>query len=140
MSGTIVRVDQLGDAIRKEIESMNKEVIEKTNKAADDMSKEGVRLLRATSPVRADGYTRKYPPGSYAKSWMRKKEGNALGVTKWTIYNKDHYQLNHLLEFGHIVKDHGGRELGNAKPFPHIAKVNAEVSSRYVKIVEDMPL
>ena len=80
MSGTIIRVDQLGDAIRKEIESMNAEVIQKCDKAAERAAAEGVKTLKATSPVRADGYNRKYPPGSYAKSWTKKKEGNVLGV------------------------------------------------------------
>ena len=54
MSGTIIRVDQLGDAIRKEIESMNAEVIQKCDKAAERAAAEGVRTLKATSPVRAD--------------------------------------------------------------------------------------
>lgn len=73
MSGTIIRIDELGDAIRKEIDAMNHEVIEKCNKAAEKAANDGVKQLKASSPVRADGYNRKYPPGSYAKSWTKKK-------------------------------------------------------------------
>lgn len=141
MSNQIVRIDELADVIENEINKMNQKAIDWVNKAADDASNEGVRMLKATSPVRHDGYMRKYPPGSYAKSWTRKKESNALGVTTWVIYNAEHYQLNHLLEYGHVSKNKkGGRVLGEVGAVPHIAQVNDEVSSRFVRISEDMPL
>lgn len=136
MSGTIIRIDELGDAIRKEIESMNQEVIEKCNTAAERAASDGVRQLKASSPVRADGYNRKYPPGSYAKSWKKKKESNVLGVQGYTIYNANHYQLTHLLEFGHIIAGTGRR----SKAFPHISTVNDSVSQQFIREVEGMKL
>lgn len=136
MSGTIVRIDQLGDAIRKEIESMNAMVIQNCNKAAEKAASDGVKQLKATSPVRADGYHRKYPPGSYAKSWTKKKEGNVLGVQGYTIHNAKHYQLTHLLEFGHIIAGTGKR----SKAIPHIAQVNDSVSQQFIHDVEGMKL
>ena len=136
MSGTIVRIDELGDAIRKEIDSMNTEVIEKCNQAAKTAAAAGVRELKATSPVRTDGYNRKYPPGSYANSWTAKDEGNVLGVHNVTIYNAKHYQLTHLLEFGHIIAGTGKR----SKAFPHIDAVNKSVTQRFITEVEGMKL
>lgn len=136
MSGTIVRIDQLDSAIRKEIESMNKEVIDKVNKAADKAAKKGASDLKATSPVRHDGYKRKYPPGSYAKSWGVVREGNALGVTSYTIRNAKHYSLTHLLEFGHIIAKTGGR----ASARPHIAAVNQSATDQFIREVEGMKL
>jgi hypothetical protein len=136
MSGTIIRIDQLGDAIKKEIDAMNAEVIQKCNKAAEEVGAEGVRMLKASSPVRTDGYNRKYPPGSYAKSWAVKKDTNELDVQGVTIYNRKHYQLTHLLEFGHIIARTGGR----SKAFPHIAEVNDRVSHDFVEKVEGMKL
>ena len=136
MSGTIVRIDELGEAIRSEIDAMNKEVIEKCNEAAEKAAAQGVKDLKATSPVREDGYSRKYPPGSYAKSWTKKKEGNTLGVQNYTIYNSKHYQLTHLLEFGHVIAGTGKR----SKSFPHIAKVNESVAQQFIDEVEGMKL
>lgn len=136
MSGTIIRIDQLGDAIRNEIEKMNAEVIQNCNKAADKAATEGVRQLKATSPVRTDGYNRKYSPGSYAKSWTKKKEGNVLGVQGVTIHNAKHYQLTHLLEFGHIIAGTGKR----SKAIPHIAQVNESVTQQFIHDVEGMKL
>ena len=136
MSGTIVRIDELAGAVRREIEAMNKDVIEKVNNAADKASKQAARDLKATSPVRHDGYKRKYKPGSYAKSWGVAKEGNALGVTQYTVRNAKHYQLTHLLEFGHIDARTGRR----VKAYPHIAAVNKSATDQFIREVEGMQL
>lgn len=136
MKVKIVRIDGLADAIKEEINAMNEEVIKNCNNAAETVAKEGVRQLKATSPVRNDGRKRKYPPGSYAKSWKYRKDTNELGVTGVTIYNAKHYQLTHLLEFGHIDAKTGKR----TKKFPHIADVNNEVARRFVEEVEGMKL
>lgn len=136
MSGEIIRIDQLDSAIRQQIEAMNKDVIEKVNKAADKAAKQGAKELKAISPVRRDGYNRRYPPGSYAKSWGVVKEGNELGVTQYTIRNAKHYQLTHLLEFGHIDARTGRR----TRAYPHIASVNQSAAEAFLKEVEGMKL
>lgn len=136
MSNTIVRVDELSDAIKDEIDKMNKEVIEKVNEAAEHAASEAVKDLKASSPVRSDGYDRKYPPGSYASSWTKKKEGNHLGVVSYTVHNAKHYRLTHLLEFGHIIAGTGRR----SKAIPHVAKVNDSASKKFVEEVENMKL
>lgn len=136
MSGTIVRIDELDEAIKREVDAMNREVINNCNKAAEKAASDGAKMLRQTSPVRHDGFNRKYPPGSYAKSWTRRKEGNVLGVETYTIYNSKHYQLNHLLEFGHIIAGTGRR----SKAIPHIAPVNNSVTQQFIREVEGMKL
>lgn len=136
MSYKIVRVDDLSDAIKEEIDAMNKEVIEKCSEAAEHAASEAVKDLKASSPVRSDGYNRKYAPGSYAASWTKKKESSRLGVISYTVYNSKHYQLTHLLEFGHIIAGTGRR----TRSFPHIAPVNDSASKMFVDEVEDMDL
>ena len=136
MSDRIVRIDQLGDAIKAEIDAMNKEVIEKTNKAAEKAAKNAVKTLKATSPVRKDGKRRKHPPGSYAKSWTVKNEGNALGVNTYTVHNAKHYQIAHLLEFGHIMAGTGKR----ARAIPHIAPANEAATRQFIEEVERIKL
>ena len=134
MAGTrIVRVDQLSDAIVQELEKLNDDAIKACNDAADQESQEAVTLLRANSPVRTDGYKRKHPPGSYAKGWRRRKVSDKLGVDGYVVYNEKHYQLTHLLEFGHIIAATGGRSIA----IPHIKPVNESVSEKYVQIVMD---
>ena len=136
MSERIVRIDELSDAIKKEIESMNQEVIEKVNEIGDKASKQAAQELKATSPVRHDGYKRKHPPGSYAKSWTVQKDSNVLGVTQFTVKNAKHYQLTHLLEFGHI-DPFTGKRVGVT---PHIAKVNDTATKTFLEEVERIKL
>ena len=57
----------------------------------------------------------------YNRSWSRKMDKKRLYASV-KVYNKDHYQLAHLLEFGH-AKQNGGR----TRAFPHIAPVNDRV-------------
>lgn len=64
--------------------------------------------------------------GKYNKSWTRKMERKRLYASV-KVYNKNHYRLTHLLEFGH-AKVNGGR----APAFPHIAPVNDRVEDMFV--------
>ena len=63
-----------------------------------------------------------------------KKE--TLSECSYTIYNAKHYQLTHLLEFGHVIAKTGKRSVAR----PHIAAVNEAVAQQFVKEVEGMKL
>ena len=136
MSGTIVRIDGLADAIKSLVEEMNESAIEQCNRVAEEAGREAVKELKATSPVRNDNRKRKYPPGSYAKSWTLKKDTNEIGVKGVTVHNAKHYQLTHLLEFGHIIAATGER----SETRPHIADANEHASQSFVEKVEGMKL
>ena len=136
MQDEIVRIDQLSDAVKEVLDDMNLEVIKKVNEAAKEAADYGAKELKETSPVRTDGFDRRYPPGSYAKSWKVKVDENAVGIVNYEVHNSKHYQLTHLLEFGHVIAKTGRR----SKTFPHIAKVNQEASRRFADAVEEMRL
>lgn len=77
--------------------------------AVDTTAKEIVKELKATSPKRS---------GEYAKSWTQNRTPLKKGTGYGRIaYNKDHYRLTHLLEYGHAKR--GG---GRTAPQPHIAQ------------------
>jgi hypothetical protein len=63
---------------------------------------------------------------SYAKGWRIKK-----GNHKLIVHNKTDYQLTHLLEHGHALRD-GGRFEGT----PHIAKHEKRVVKEYLKKIK----
>ena len=69
--------------------------------------------LKNTSPKRA-GH------GEYARSWAVKKEKGKLATTNYIVYNKQHYQLTHLLENGHVIRNKKGT-YGRTRPIKHIA-------------------
>ena len=76
-----------------------KEIDETSQRVFAQIAKEAVQQLRATSPKQKGGAR----SGSYAKGWTTKKEGTAV-----IVHNKTDYQLTHLLENGHALRQ-GGR-------------------------------
>lgn len=84
----------------------------------DKIAKEAVRKLKNTSPRKS---------GNYAKGWTIKRERSKTGVPTVTIHNKV-YQLTHLLENGHIIRNAKG-EYGRFNGIKHIAPVEEWASS-----------
>lgn len=83
-----------------------------TNEAIDKVSRESVKKLKSGSPVRT---------GSYARGWAVKR--NTKGKIKGaTVHNRTDYQLTHLLENGHVIRNAKGT-YGRAPAQKHIAPV-----------------
>lgn len=97
----------------KILDSYSREVQEATNKAIDSVAKESASKLRDTSPRKT---------GDYAKGWKVKKERGRDGIQTVTVHNKTNYQLTHLLENGHVVRNKKGT-YGRTRPIKHIAPV-----------------
>ena len=103
-------VEQQMDKI---LSDYSKEVIRETDEAFETVSKEAVQKLKNTSPRRT---------GKYARSWTKKtKKGGSLKTDTVIIHNKV-YQLTHLLENGHIVRNTKGT-YGRTNGIKHIAPV-----------------
>lgn len=83
-----------------------------TNNAMDVVAKEAVSKLKSTSPRKS---------GEYARGWGIKRERGTGGINTVTVKNRV-YQLTHLLENGHIVRNKKG-EYGRAPGIKHIAPV-----------------
>ena len=123
MSSTI----DLADEIKKILDDYELEVIDDLDKAAFATAKLGVKELKATSPrsKRAKG-------GAYAKSWGYVKEKMPFGYTSYVIRNRKHYQLTHLLENGHMIKNQYG-SYGRTKPIVHIKPVEIIVQENFLE-------
>lgn len=91
-----------------------------------EVAEEAAEQLQQTSPKR-----RKHG-GAYARSWSVKEEKNRT-FTSEIVYNKKHYQLTHLLEFGHAIAG-GGRRVD---PIVHIEPVNARSEEEAVKRITE---
>ena len=96
----------------KILEQYSKEVKDVTDKSIEKVSKESVRKLKNTSPKRT---------GKYARSWTKKKVKGRNGIDEVTVHNKQ-YQLTHLLENGHIVRNSKGT-YGRTNGIKHIKPV-----------------
>lgn len=67
---------------------------------------------------------------NYSKSWENNFEENA-NYSKSIVHNRKHYQLTHLLEYGHATKN-GGR----TRAFEHIKPVSDEAEKTLLDNVE----
>jgi len=105
------------------LNSWTKEISKGIHKAQDELGKEGAQKLQVNSPKRSGKRG-----GGYAKGWASKKNGTGV-----VVYNKDNYQLTHLLEFGHALRN-GDR----TAPQPHIGPVEEDLVTEYEKRVREV--
>jgi len=69
--------------------------------------------------------------GSYAKSWTVKTTKESSDKLEVTVHSRNRYQLAHLLEYGHALRN-GGR----AKAQPHIAPAEENGVNTLEKAIE----
>lgn len=122
-----ISTENFSDAINDELKLFEKSVLKGINESAQKAAKEAVKNLKQNSPKRS---------GEYASSWKSKKEMQSLGEEVYTIYNKDHYRLTHLLENGHINKKTGTR----TKAVTHIAPAEQAAADEFLKGLENLNL
>lgn len=100
--------------MKKLLDEYSKEVQDALDDSIKEVSKEAVSKLKSTSPRKS---------GKYARGWGVKEEKNGA-----VVYNKTNWQLTHLLENGHIVRNKKGT-YGRAPAYPHIKPVEEWASN-----------
>lgn len=99
----------------------SKEVDDLLYEEAKEIAKNGVDELKRTSPISKTNTTHK---GRYRRGWKMEIE-KGFGSVEATIYNKTDYQLTHLLERPHAIRNKYG-EWGTSKPQVHIEPVEKQ--------------
>jgi len=108
------------------LDEVNKEVEQSAKTNIQQVARESVNKLKNTSPVKT---------GSYAKGWGTKKQGDMDVV----VHNRTDYQLTHLLENGHVIRNAKGT-YGRTHPIKHIAPVEEwAVDELPRRIIKDIP-
>jgi hypothetical protein len=120
-SNSILDINDLLDGYCDDIQTL---IQEEAKRIAD----EGVKELKATSPVNKKNTTKK---GSYKRGW-RVKNQSGRGHAHYIIHNATNYQLTHLLE-----KPHATRNGGETRPIVHIKPVDDFVAKEYLRRVEN---
>ena len=119
LGGNSGNYGNLAKTIQEELMQVGVQVSDDLQEVFDQIGKEAVAKLKATSPENPKGKKRGY----YKKGWTYEKgkktrSYSATGIVR----NKNAPQLTHLLEYGHpIVRD--GKVVGNAKAIEHIRPV-----------------
>lgn len=115
------QMKELLDEVNKDVENSAKTNIQR-------VAKESVQKLKNTSPVRPGG-------GSYARGWGVKRQGDMDVI----VHNRTDYQLTHLLENGHVIRNKKGT-YGRTSGIKHIAPVEDwAIDELPRRIIEDIP-
>ena len=119
----IGKADSIAKTVDSFLQNFGKDVSQDLAEVLDEVGKEAVKQLKATSPKQS---------GNYAKEWRYKRQVKGANGYEAKVYNAKRGNLTHLIEFGHpIVR--GGKVVGNAKAEPHIEPVNHWVQSELPK-------
>ena len=117
--------------INKILNEYSNEIQEGTTNAAIEIAEKGKSKLRQNSPKNT---------GKYRKGWRVDKR-SGKGYVHTTIYNATDWQLTHLLEKPHAIKNQYG-EWGTYSPEKsgtvHIAPVEEECVTAFQKDVEQI--
>ena len=122
----MAKTESVAAQMKDLLDEVNKEVKDATKHGIDTVSKESVQKLKNTSPRKS---------GSYSKGWAVKREGEMDVI----IHNRTDYQLTHLLENGHVIRNKKGT-YGRTNGIKHIAPVEEwAVDELPRRIMEDIP-
>lgn len=125
--GKKVTLENFGSEIAKILDDYGDEVSQNLDAITKKVGQKGAQLLRNESKST-------FPDSQhYANKWTYKAETGRLYTTV-TIYSKMP-GLPHLLEYGHAIVS-GGRQVGQASAFPHIAPVEEKLIKEYEQEVK----
>ena len=122
-----ISIDQLSDAVQKELTLYGKNVIEGIKKQAKKSMNQLVKDTKATAPV---GKRNKHYRDSI-KGKKTKEHDRSVTYT-WYVDGPD-YRLSHLLENGHALRN-GGRAEGTH----FIKNASDPILEQYMKAVEEV--
>ncbi len=109
----------------KILEQYGRKADEAVEKSAKRAGRDTAKDLKNTSPKRT---------GAYASSWTTKVTRSSGKLVSVTVYNKEHYQLTHLLENGHVTKNKKG-EYGRTRSIKHIQPAEQEGIQNFEQLV-----
>lgn len=107
------------------LKEYSEDVQDATNKSIEKVAKEAVQKLKNTSPKKT---------GDYARGWKVKRERGHGSIATLIVHNKE-YQLTHLLENGHIVRNKKGT-YGRAPAIKHIKPVEEWANTELPQEIE----
>ena len=124
-----IKPSELGDAIAKTLKEWAGVTEEAVVKGLEESARKAAEKLQSASPA---GAGRWGSWNDYNSGWDVKRESsNKTGKSSYIVHNSKHYQLTHLLENGHLLRN-GGR----AKAFVHIAPVAEEAEKELLETIQ----
>ena len=115
------------------IDDLAREVMKGLDEYADVTTEQVKRAVRKAGNTVRKEIQENAPKntGDYAKSWTTKKVRESSHTLELVVHSKNRYQLTHLLEFGHCLRN-GGR----TRAVPHIAPAEEKGIEQLEKQIE----
>lgn len=108
--------------MEKILDEFSDKVNEVLKEAGEQTSEETAEKLRMKSPIKT---------GAYASGWTTKKQGDT-----YIVHNPSHYQLTHLLENGHVIRNKYGTYGRWSPSKKHIKPVETWANKEYQRKIE----
>lgn len=123
----VVKIDNLDQAIQKELETYSASITKAVNEGLKDTADKTADELKK-------GGSYKERTGKYTPDWSvtERPSTSAMRGEEYSVHNRKHYQLTHLLEKGHVTRN-GKR----TRAFQHIAPAEQSAQELAVKAVEE---
>ena len=123
-----VSVDQLADAITQAMREYTEDVATAIEQTVDEIADAVLMETAMAAP---------HKTGKYARGFVKTDKALAThGKRKYVIWNKKHYRLVHLLEFGH-AKRGGGRVPARPHMRPVYDKYAPQLEAKIKRIIRN---
>ena len=122
MAGDRCRIDQMAHVIMEGLQEYADLAAEDMKAAVRKAGNSAKKDIQANAPEKT---------GAYKKSWAVKTVRENANAMEVVVYSRNRYQLAHLLEFGHAL-----RQGGRTRAFPHIAPAEERAAEMLVREVE----
>ncbi len=119
-----IKIDDLAKEVMRGLDEYADVTTEQVKKAVRKAGNTVRREIQENAPKNT---------GDYAKSWAVKKVRESSHTLELVVYSKNRYQLTHLLEFGHCLRN-GGR----TRAIPHIAPAEEKGIEQLEKQIESL--
>ncbi|MDE5583718.1 MAG: HK97 gp10 family phage protein [Ruminococcus sp.] len=130
-----ISIDEFSAVLAEKCRKYTDEITEKVSDGLEKIGMETVSEVKSLSPVYT-GKSKKLTKGTYKRGWTCTID-KSRGKIQVTVHNKK-YQLVHLLELGHLLKDGTGRVYGEVQPKVHVETAETHAEEKVNALLEGL--